>query len=264
MDKQLITIQGVRGYIDEDGIAQLDLEDVARGLGFTQIAASGNEVVRWERVNNYLSEIGFIPTSGDGKKSHYADKRDGFIPENIFYRLAMKAKNEIAEKFQAKVADEILPSIRKHGAYMTDRTIEKALTDPDFLIQLATQLKDEKQKRVEAEHKVKELAPAAEFGNAIGNCQDSILIRDYAKVLANAGIKIGQDRLFSWLNAKGYIYRDKTSGDWRPMQRFVDQGLFRVKETKFSTSSHGDRISFTTKVTGKGQKYFYEKLKTTA
>jgi anti-repressor protein len=144
---------------------------------------------------------------------------------------------------------------------MTDRTLEKALSDPDFLIQLAIQLKDEKQKRVEAEQTIKELAPAAEFGNAIGNCQDAILIRDFAKVLANAGIKIGQDRLFNWLSEKGYIFRDRTSGDWRPMQRFVDQGLFRVKETKIGTSFHGEKISFTSKITGKGQKYFYEKLK---
>lgn len=254
MNKQLIAIQGVRGYIDENNTAQLDLEDVSRGLGFTE--TKGNfEYVRWQRVEGYLSELKF---------STCGEKLPEFIPENIFYRLAMKAKNEVAEKFQAKVADEILPSIRRYGAYMTDRTIEKALANPDFLIQLATRLKDEKQKRIEAEQTVKELTPAAEFGNAIGNCRDAILIRDFAKVLANAGIKIGQDRLFSWFNASGYIFRDKSSGDWRPYQRFVDQGLFRVKETKFSTSSHGERISFTTKLTGKGQKYFYEKLKEAA
>jgi anti-repressor protein len=250
VDKQLITIKGVRGFIDESNTAQLNLEDVARGLGFID-TSKGAEYVRWNTVKAYLNDIGFSQEVA----------KEGFIPENIFYRLAMKAKNEIAEKFQAKVADEILPTIRKHGAYMTDRTIEKALSDPDFLIQLATQLKDEKQKRVEAEQTIKELAPAAEFGNAIGNCQDAILIRDFAKVLANAGIKIGQDRLFGWLHAFNYIFRDKSSGDWRPYQRFVDQELFRVKETKIGTSSHGERISFTTKITGKGQKYFFEKLK---
>jgi anti-repressor protein len=140
--------------------------------------------------------------------------------------------------------------------------IERAWNSPEQVMARSLQIAN---KRIEGYMQtIKELAPAAEFGNAIGNCPDAILIRDFAKVLANAGIKIGQDRLFSWLNANGYIYRDRSSGDWRPMQRFVDQGLFRVKETKFSTSSHGERISFTTKVTGKGQKYFYEKLKETA
>lgn len=104
-----VLISGVSCY-EKDGTAYLKLEDVARGLGFTQTAKSGNEVIRWERVTKYLAEFG-IPTSGDGSLPSY-------IPENIFYRLAMKAKNETAEKFQALVADEIIPSIRKTGSYM--------------------------------------------------------------------------------------------------------------------------------------------------
>lgn len=104
---EIMTIGGVSCY-EKDGVAWLNLEAVARGLGFTQTAASGNEVVRWERVRKYLSEFG-IPTSG----------YDGYIPENIFYRLAMKAKNETAERLQALVADEIIPSIRKTGMYMS-------------------------------------------------------------------------------------------------------------------------------------------------
>ena len=111
MENKLITVSGVTGYIDENGTAQLNLDNVARGLGFTQIAASGNEAVRWERVNKYLEEFGFIPTSGDG----------GFIPENIFYRLAMKASNKTAIDFQCKIADEILPAIRKTGTYISKK-----------------------------------------------------------------------------------------------------------------------------------------------
>ena len=91
---------------EKDGTAYLKLETVARGLGFTTVATSGNEVVRWSRVEGYLLDLGFRGFD-----------RDGFIPENIFYRLAMKAKNEVADKFQAKVADEIIPSIRKTGGY---------------------------------------------------------------------------------------------------------------------------------------------------
>lgn len=106
----IMSISGVECY-EKDGIAYLKLETVARGLGFTQTAASGNESVRWERVKKYLEELG-VPTSGDG-----AEVPD-FIPENIFYRLAMKAKNETAEKFQARVADEIIPAIRKTGGYI--------------------------------------------------------------------------------------------------------------------------------------------------
>lgn len=115
---------------------------MARGLGFTRIAASGNEVIRWERVDGYLGDLG-VPTCG----------HDDFIPENIFYRLAMKAKNETAERFQAKVADEIIPSIRKHGIYATDNVIDEILNNPDFGIELLQKLKEERKARVEAERK---------------------------------------------------------------------------------------------------------------
>lgn len=103
---QILNIDGVSCY-EVDGTAYLKLEDVARGLGFTQLK-NGTEYVRWDRIEGYLCEMGFPHKWGKGD----------FIPENIFYRLAMKAKNEVAEKFQAKVADEIIPSIRKHGAYI--------------------------------------------------------------------------------------------------------------------------------------------------
>jgi prophage antirepressor-like protein len=122
----LVTIKNVRGFIDGNGTAQLHIEDTSRGLGFTRIAASGNEVVRWERVDGYLAEFG-VPTCG----------HDGFIPENIFYRLAMKAKNEMAEKFQILIADEILPAIRKTGSYSVQpRTIE------DLIILQAQSMKE--------------------------------------------------------------------------------------------------------------------------
>lgn len=101
----VINISGIDCY-ERNGTAYLKLDTVARGLGFTRIAESGNEVVRWERVDGYLRDLG-VPTCGHGD----------FIPENIFYRLAMKAKNEAAESFQAKIADEVIPAIRKTGGY---------------------------------------------------------------------------------------------------------------------------------------------------
>ncbi|MCM1441883.1 MAG: transporter [Roseburia sp.] len=119
---KVLNIDGVDCY-EKDGTVYLKLETVARGLGFTQIAASGNEVVRWERVRKYLEELG-VPTHGDGKSKPVG--KEGlpeFIPENIFYRLAMKAGNETAESFQAKVADEIIPSIRRTGGYVASEDL---------------------------------------------------------------------------------------------------------------------------------------------
>ena len=100
-----VLISGVSCY-EQDGTAYLKLEDVARGLGFTQ-TKNGLEYIRWDRVESYLADFGFPHKWG----------KDDFIPENVFYRLAMKANNPVAEKFQALVADEIIPAIRKTGAY---------------------------------------------------------------------------------------------------------------------------------------------------
>jgi prophage antirepressor-like protein len=126
---ELVDISGVSGFLDNNGVAQLHLESVARGLGFTQVK-NNVEYVRWETVNGYLKSFGFSQQDGKGWQ-------EGFIPENIFYRLAMKAKNETAEIFQTKVADEILPAIRKTGGY----TI-KPMTVEDMIIAQATSVKE--------------------------------------------------------------------------------------------------------------------------
>jgi len=130
MDK-LITIQGVRAYIDQNGTAQLHQEDVARGLGFVERKGEA-EYIRWGRLNGYMAEFGFA-TSGENE----------FIPEHIFYLLAMKANNETAISFQKKVACEILPSIRKHGMYAKDELLD----NPDLLIEVITQLKKEREEK---------------------------------------------------------------------------------------------------------------------
>ena len=110
---KVIEVEGVRGYVDQNNVAWLNAEDVARGLGFVmvrkeRVTTSGDnyESIRWNRINEYLAEYNYPPI-----------KAGDFIPENIFYRLAMKASNEAAQNFQAKIADEIMPSIRKQGFY---------------------------------------------------------------------------------------------------------------------------------------------------
>jgi prophage antirepressor-like protein len=147
---ELMTIQDVRGYFDGDK-AYLNLEDVARGLGFVD----GNSV-RWARVHMYLEEIGYFARSGEQVKPNSAT--DTFIPENIFYRLAMKAKNETAEIFQAKVADEILPAIRKTGTYSA---IDTKLS-PE--LQLARQMLQAMERQELEIQETKAIATAAQSG----------------------------------------------------------------------------------------------------
>ena len=242
--KSIVTIENVSCY-EQDGTAYLRLEDVARGLGFTRTAASGNEVVMWSRVNGYLSDLGV-----------HTCAHDDYIPENIFYRLAMKAKNATAEKFQALVADEIIPSIRKHGAYMTPETLQAAILNPDTLIQLCQQLKNEQNKNRELTEKNARLASKGLFADAVSTSDHCILIGELAKLLQQNGIETGQNRLYEQLRTDGFLVKDRKRSDFNmPTQKAMELGLFKVRE---STRIHSDghtSIDRTTKVTGKGQVY---------
>ncbi|MEI7027128.1 phage antirepressor KilAC domain-containing protein [Paenibacillus sp. y28] len=245
-----LIIQGVRGYVDVVGTAQLNLEDVARGLGFIQ-SKNGNEYVRWETVYGYLSEIGFSQQVG----------KDGFIPENIFYRLAMKAKNEVAEVFQAKVADEILPAIRQHGGYLTPAKIEEVLLNPDTIIDLAKRLKQANEEKAKLAAKVETDKPKVIFADSVAVSKTSILVRDLAKILKQNGVDTGEKRLFEKLREEGYLIRRKGSDYNMPTQRSMEMGLFEIKATSITHSDGHVTISKTPKVTGKGQIYFINRYK---
>ena len=145
MTMAITTVENVRCYVDEQNTAWLNAEDVARGLGFTQIK-NGVEYPRYDRISAWLREYGFPRDVG----------KNDYIPENMFYRLAMKASNETAQKYQATVADVILPAIRKTGVYMTLEAAEKILYNPDFIISLAQQVKD-------ANAKIASLQPKADY-----------------------------------------------------------------------------------------------------
>lgn len=161
---EILNINNVRGYLDkETGTAYLNAEDVARGFGFTQ-EKNGVEYVRWETVNGYLHGFGF---------SQHVGKTD-FLPENMVYRLGFKASNDAAQKFQAVLADEVLPAIRRHGAYLTPEKVEEVLLNPDTLIKLATELKAEREARKHAELEaasakqvIGELKPKADYTDRI-------------------------------------------------------------------------------------------------
>ena len=237
---QIINIDGVECY-EKDGTAYLKLETVARGLGFTE-TKSGKEYVMWRRVDGYLTELGFGTSA----------ERPEYIPENIFYRLAMKAKNETAEKFQAKVADEIIPSIRKTGGYQSHTPQGKELLALAVL---------EAQKTIEAQAaEIGRMKPKEIFADAVSTSHTAILIGDLAKILKQNGIETGQKRLFAWLRENGYLIKRKGS-DWNmPTQKSMEMGLFEVKESTVNNPDGSVRINRTTKVTGKGQVYFVNKF----
>lgn len=241
---EIMNIQGIECY-EKDGTVYLKLEAVARGLGFTQ-EKNGVEYVKWERVKAYLHELNFSPLVG----------KDSFIPENIFYRLAMKAKNETAERFQAFVADEVIPSIRRHGMYATADTVERMLADPDVAIRLLNEIKSEREKRAALEQKVEQDKPKVLFADAVAASHTSILVGELAKILKQNGINIGQNRFFAELRDRGYLIKRKGT-DWNmPTQRAMEMKLFEIKETVISHADGHTSINKTVKVTGAGQKFF--------
>lgn len=246
--QNIINIGGIDCY-EQGGTAYLNLDTVARGLGFTQ-EKNGVEYVRWETVDRYLSELGFPNKLG----------KNGFIPENVFYRLAMKAKNEAAEKFQAFVADEVIPSIRKHGAYMTPDKLEDILLNPDTLITLATELKKERAAREHLEGLRRLDKPKVIFADAVCASKRSILVGELAKLLKQNGVEIGQNRLFEWLRNNGFLISRKGSDYNMPTQRAMEMGLFEIKETAIPHSDGHITVSLTPKVSGKGQKYFVNRF----
>ena len=182
------------------------------------------------------------------------------INESGLYSLILSSKLPNAKKFKHWVTGEVLPSIRKHGAYMTDSTLEQALTSPDFLIKLATELKTEKEKRQALEVQAEENKPKVLFADAVSVSNTSILVGDLAKIIKQNGVNIGANRLFAWLRDNGYLIKRKGSDYNMPTQYSMDLKLFEVKETVITHSDGHTSISKTPKVTGKGQQYFVNKF----
>lgn len=209
--RNIVNISNVRGYIDQNQTAWLNLEDIARGLGFTQVK-NGVEYVRWETVKHYLQSEGFSQEVG----------KDVYIPENIFYILAMKAKNAVAKKFQRFVAYEVLPTLRRTGGYVIndDLFIETYLPYVDdhtkmmFKTTLETIRKQNEQIRL--------MKPKAKYFDVLVERNLLTNFRDTAKQLG-----IGQKKFINWLLDKGYIYRDKR-GRLKPYAQYMD--LFKLKD----------------------------------
>lgn len=177
------------------------------------------------------------------------------INESGLYSLVLSSKLPTAKKFKRWVTSEVLPTIRKHGAYMTDDALHRAITEPDFLIRLATELKQEKEARQQAEQQIEADRPKVLFAGAVSASHTSILIGDLAKLLKQNGYETGQKRLFQQLRDEGYLIKSGSSKNM-PTQKAMEMGLFEVKETAFNNPDGTIRVTKTTKVTGKGQVYF--------
>lgn len=181
------------------------------------------------------------------------------VNESGLYSLILTSRKTEAKQFKRWITHEVLPTIRKHGAYMTPDTIEKALMDPDTIIQIATQLKEERLKRQQAELTVQQQKPKVLFADAVETSASSILVGQLAKLLVQNGVQIGQNRMFSWLRENGYLGKQGSHYN-EPTQYAMERGWFEVKERTINNPDGSVRITRTTKVTGKGQVFFINKF----
>ena len=183
-----------------------------------------------------------------------------FITEGDVYRLIMKSKLPSAERFESWVMDEVLPSIRKNGGYIAG---QETMTDDELLakaLMVANNKIAERDRIIEHQKaKIEYDRPKTIFADVVATSNTSILVGDLAKIICQNGVQIGQKRLFAWLRDNGYLMKSGSSYNM-PIQRYVQQGLFEVKERSIQNPDGSVRITITPKVTGKGQLYFVNKF----
>lgn len=182
------------------------------------------------------------------------------ISEPGLYKLIMRSRKPEAKEFRRWVTHEVLPSIRRHGAYATDVTIDSILNDPDFGIRLLTNLKDERARRREAEKTIEAQKPKVLFADSVAASHSTILVGELAKILKGNGVDTGQNRLFQWMRDNGYLISRKGTDFNMPTQKAMELGLFFIKETNIQHSDGHITVNKTPKVTGKGQTYFVNKF----
>ena len=181
------------------------------------------------------------------------------VNEPGLYSLVLGSRKPEAKAFKRWITHEVIPSIRKHGAYATKETLEKALTSPDFGIRLLTELKKEQEKNAAQAAEIEAAKPKVIFADAVATSDTCILIGALAKLLKQNGIDIGQKRLFAWMRENGYLIKSGNDKNM-PTQRAMEMKLFEVKEGSYVDGNGVNKTTRTTKVTGKGQQYFINRF----
>ncbi|MFT9082526.1 phage antirepressor [Liquorilactobacillus satsumensis] len=182
------------------------------------------------------------------------------INESGLYSLILSSKMPNAKQFKRWVTSEVLPSIRKHGAYMTPETLQETLAQPENMIQILTALKDEQEAHKKLQQENDKMKPHAILGAVVENSVNSISVKALATLLKAKGINIGQNRLFQWLRENGYLISRYGRSRNYPTQRSMDMGLFELKPSPIVHNSGEMETRYTPLVTGKGQKYFINKF----
>lgn len=221
----------------------------------------GNDVAKILGYSNYRKAV-FEHVDDEDKlrtQIRYAgqNREVTVINESGLYSLILSSKMPNAKKFKHWVTSEVLPAIRKHGAYMTDEKAFDVVNNKDGLASLLQQAADQLRAK---DIQIEKMKPKALFADSVATSKSTVLIGELAKILRGNGVDIGATRLFRWMREHGYLINRKGS-DWNmPTQRSMNLGLFKIKETTINHSNGTTSISKTPKVTGKGQQYFINKF----
>lgn len=250
----IMIIKNVRAYQDRNGIAQLNIEDVARGLGFTE-NKNGVQYVKWRRVRQYLEEFGFA-TSGEN------ENMPEYIPENVFYKLCFKAENVVARKFQDIVTDEILPAIRKTGGYIAG---EEKMNEDELILKamnvLNAKVENLKQqnRQLEADNEkqnqlIGELKPKADYTDKILSSKGTVTINAIANDYGLTAIAMNKK-----LNEIGIQY--KQGNQWLLYRKYRACGYTHSKTIHFYHKDGRPDTRMNMEWTQKGRLFLYETLK---
>ena len=257
--------------VEIDGEIYFVGKDVAQILGYENsrkalidhVDSEDKIKVPESRLQETAPVIDVTNRDGNSERqtSGWFENRLTCINESGLYSLILSSKLPTAKKFKHWVTAEVLPSIRKHGAYLTTETAEKMLNNPDFAIKLLQTIKDEREKRIAAENLIEEQRPKVIFADAVSESDSTILVGELAKILHQNGIEIGQNRLFEWLRERGYLIKRRGSDFNMPTQFSMERKLFEIKERTINSPDGSIKTTKTPKVTGRGQIYFVNRFK---
>lgn len=221
------------------GDVWFNLNDICRALEISNVSDAKSDLPKGVATTYPLSTKGGVQNAT-------------FVNESGLYRIIFKSRKEKALRFQDWVCSEVLPSIRKHGAYMTTQTIEEVLKNPDLIIGMATELKKEQEANKKLQVEAKENEPKVKFANALMSSESSILVNQMASILTQNGHKIGQNRLFEWLRKNDYLH-ENTENRNLPKQKWIEKGYFEIKTSVyFDNKAMALKTKSTPKITMKG------------
>lgn len=238
--------------VEIDGEVWFVGKDVAERLGYTN---TKDALSRHVDSDDKMQGDGVVIRDPIGREQHPV-----IINESGLYSLILSSKLPNAKVFKRWITSEVIPSIRKHGAYITMETAEQMIQNPEFTIRLLQELKSEQEKRRELEKQKQEDAPKVLFADAVKTSDSTVTVGDLAKILKQNGIEIGRDRLFQWMRENGYLIKMEGTDFNVPTQKSMNAGLLELKESIVKLPNGKSLIGKTPKVTGKGQIYFVKKF----